>query len=369
MMIDTKRDVNSTHENWVMSKRYRIGILGATGVVGQKFIELLDGHPWFETAELIASDRSVGKLYPEAVTWMGTAPIPKAVSETTVKRVADPLQCDFVFSGLDSSVATELESQFASQGLPVISNAKNFRSDPTVPLLIPEVNPDHLCLIQKQSWPNGGFIVTNPNCSIVGVVCSTKPLDDAFGVDALQITTMQALSGAGYPGVSSLDIQGNVLPFIRGEEEKLEMEPLKLLGFVVDSEVQRSEISISAQCNRVPVVDGYLISISVQFREKASLEDVEGVFRNFNSPSDVIDLPSSPDQFLHLFDDPECPQPARHSLLGGGMTVSVGRLKACGVLDYRFVSLVHNTIRGAAGGAILNAELLVSKGYIGNRDF
>ena len=158
------------------------------------------------------------------------------------------------------------------------------------------------------------------------------------------------------------------MPFIRGEEEKLEMEPLKLLGSVVDSKVQRSEISISAQCNRVPVVDGHLISISVQFREKASLEDVEGVFRNFNSPSDVIDLPSSPDQFLHLFDDPECPQPARHSLLGGGMTVSVGRLKACGVLDYRFVSLVHNTIRGAAGGAILNAELLVSKGYIGNRD-
>jgi len=368
MVVYNRHEVYLTHEIWAMSKRYRIGILGATGAVGQKFVELLDGHPWFETAELIASDRSAGKLYREAVTWMGIAPIPKAVSEMTVKRAADSITCDFVFSGLDSSVATELESQFASEGLPVISNAKNFRSDPTVPLLIPEVSPEHLSLIQKQSWPNGGFIVTNPNCSTVGVVCSVKPLHDAFGVDALQITTMQALSGAGYPGVSSLEIQGNVLPFIGGEEEKLETEPLKVLGSAVDSEVQRPEISISAQCNRVPVVDGHLISISVQLKEKSSLEDVERVIKNFISPADVIDLPSSPDQFLHFFDAPECPQPARHCMLGGGMTVSVGRLKACGVLDYRFVSLVHNTIRGAAGGAILNAELLVSKGYIGYRD-
>jgi len=354
-----------------MKNRIRVGILGATGAVGQKFVELLDGHPWFEITELIASERSAGKSYRDATGWLGRKAIPDTMANVTVRGVKEKSDCDIVFSGVDSSVATELESGYASEGLSVISNARNFRMDPTVPLLIPEVNPEHVSLIKSQTWPNDGFIITNPNCSTVGVVCSVKPLFDAFGLQALHVTTMQALSGAGYPGVSSLDIQGNVLPFIAGEEEKVETEPLKILGTFVDSVpspvVNNEEFAISAQCNRVSVVDGHLISISVRFKENASLEDVESAFRNFNSPSEVAGLPSSPDEFLTFFEDPNGPQPVRHVMLGGGMTVSVGRLKRCSVLDYRFVALVHNTIRGAAGGAILNAELLVSKGLIKSR--
>ncbi len=349
-----------------MIERFRVGILGATGAVGQKFVELLAGHPWFTITAVVASDRSAGKPYREAVAWMGGSAIPGEVASLTVKTSSESVDCDFVFSGLDATVATEIETDYASRGLPVISNAKNYRMDPAVPLLIPEVNPEHISLIEKQTWPHGGFIVTNPNCATVGLVSAIKPLHDAFGLEALHVTTMQALSGAGYPGVPSLDIQGNVLPFIEGEEEKVAMEPLKLLGSISNGEVAELEIPISVQCNRVPVVDGHLLSISVRLERSAKHEDIVSALQGFTASIDGLNLPSAPERFIQYFDDDRYPQPARHAMLGNGMTVSVGRLRPCAVLDFRFVTLVHNTIRGAAGGAILNAELLVSRGYISN---
>lgn len=351
-----------------MKERFRIGILGATGAVGQKFVELLAGHPWFKITEVIASHRSAGKPYQEAVSWVGGSAIPTEVASLTVQTASDSVDCDFVFSGLDASVATEIEADYASRGIPVISNAKNYRMDPTVPLLIPEVNPEHVSLIDHQTWPQGGFIVTNPNCATVGLVSAIKPLHDAFGLQALHVTTMQALSGAGYPGVPSLDIQGNVLPFIEGEEEKVAMEPLKLLGSISNGEVAALEIPIGVQCNRVPVVDGHMLSISVRLERSAEREEIVSALQGFTASIDGLNLPSAPEKFIQYFDDDRYPQPARHVMLGDGMTISVGRIRRCAVLDFRFMALVHNTIRGAAGGAILNAELLVSRGYISNSE-
>src|SRR5690606_5348930 len=229
----------------------RVGILGATGAVGQKFVELLDGHPAFEVVALAASERSAGRPYREAANWIGSVEMPARVAEMEVLPVEpDALDCDFVFSGLDASVAGEVERRFAEAGVPVISNARNHRMDPAVPLLIPEVNPSHTALTARQETP--GFIVTNPNCSTVGLVMALKPLADAFGVEAVHVVTMQALSGAGYPGVSSLDALANVVPFIGGEEEKLATEPLKLLGTLDGDTIRPADITISAQCNRVP---------------------------------------------------------------------------------------------------------------------
>ncbi len=343
---------------------FKVGILGATGAVGQKFVELLDGHPWFEVAALIASERSAGKRYRDAVNWTGNRPMPGAVMNFSVRGIPEFMDVDFVFSGLDASVAGEAEADFASRGIPVISNARNFRMHRDVPLLIPEVNPEHTRLIEQQNWPDGGFIVTNPNCSTVCVVSAVKPLQDAFGIDALHMTTMQALSGAGYPGVPSLDILGNVIPFIGGEEEKVESEPLKLLGSLTGKGIRFLQIPVSAQCNRVPVVDGHLISISVRLKGSPPLEDVREAILGFRSPIEGMALPSDPGEFIRLFDDDLSPQPARQSFLGGGMTVSIGRLRRCPIFGVRMVALAHNTVRGAAGGAILNAELLIKQGYI-----
>ncbi len=351
-----------------MSKRFKVGILGATGAVGQKFVEILENHPWFEISALAASERSAGKKYGEVVNWIGSSPIPPALFEQEVLEARPGFDCDFVFSGLDASVAGDLERQFAEAGYPVISNARNYRMQENVPLLIPEVNPDHTALIEGQTWSNGGFIVTNPNCSTVGLVCALRPLVDAFGVELVQVTTMQALSGAGYPGVASLDALGNVVPFIGGEEEKMATEPKKLLGALKGGRVEPAEIRISAQCNRVPVLEGHLEAVSVKLKTPVEVEDVQDALRSFQSPIAGYNLPTAPDPFLHVFDDPRFPQPRRHAELGKGMTVSVGRLRRCEVLDFKFVALVHNTIRGAAGGAILNAELLIEQGYLKHRE-
>ncbi|HEX7071200.1 MAG TPA: aspartate-semialdehyde dehydrogenase [Rhodothermales bacterium] len=348
-------------------RQFNVGILGATGAVGQKFIELLEGHPWFRVTSLAASERSAGRPYREAANWIGSKPIPEQLADRVVDEAKPGIHCDLVFSGLDANVAGEIEASFAEAGYPVISNARNYRMQDDVPLLIPEVNPDHTTLIEKQRWESGGFIVTNPNCSTVGLVSALRPLVDAFGVEAVQVTTMQALSGAGYPGVASLDALGNVVPYIGGEEEKMATEPKKLLGTLRDGHVEPLEIRISAQCNRVPVLEGHLESVSVKLRGKATTEEVKEALRSWRSPIAGLNLPTAPTPFIKVFEETNFPQPRRHAELGGGMTVSVGRVRPCEVLDFKFVVLVHNTIRGAAGGAILNAELLVEQGLLTKR--
>lgn len=350
-----------------MPERLRVGILGATGAVGQTFVRLLADHPQFEVAALAASERSAGRRYREAVTWIGDEPIPPRVAEMTVQACTPDLNADFVVSGLDSAVAGEVEVAFARAGFPVISNARNHRMDPDVPLLIPEVNPDHAALIDRQAgrWRDGGFIVTNPNCSTVGLVMALKPLADRFGVEVAHVVTLQALSGAGYPGVSALDSVANVVPHIPGEEEKLAVEPRKLLGTLTeDLTLVPAEIRVSAQCTRVPVVDGHLECVSVGLGGSASPQAVAECFRGWRGPLTELHLPTAPSQPIVVMDDPAHPQPRRHAGLGGGMAVSVGRIQSCPVLGVRFVVLSHNTVRGAAGGALLNAELLLAQGRL-----
>ncbi len=347
-----------------MKQPLKAGILGATGAVGQKFVELLDGHPQFETAVLAASERSAGRPYREAANWIGAREMPEAVAERTVV-LAEPealAGCDFVFSGLDAPAAEALEHRFAEAGLPVISNARTHRMDPDVPLLIPEVNPDHTALVEQQTAP--AWIVTNPNCSAVGLVMALRPLVDAFGVEAVHVVTMQALSGAGYPGVSSLDILGNVVPFLPGEEEKLALEPCKLLGTLENGAVRPADLTVSAQCTRVPVLDGHLECVSVKLGAPASPEAVAEALASFRSPLAGMELPTAPARPIRVFEDERFPQPRRHVEAEGGMQVSVGRVRACAVLDVKFVVLSHNTVRGAAGGAILNAELLQAQGRL-----
>ncbi|MEM9996929.1 MAG: aspartate-semialdehyde dehydrogenase [Bacteroidota bacterium] len=352
----------------------RVGILGATGAVGQRFVQLLDGHPYFRVTALAASERSAGKPYRDAAHWTLDTPMPEIVAGMEVQTCEPPLDCDFVFSGLDSSVAGEVEAAFARVGYPVISNAKNYRMHPDVPLLIPEVNPDHTKLIERQRWNEEaddldarGYIVTNPNCSAVGLVCALKPLHDAFGIGAMHVVTMQALSGAGYPGVASLDAVANVVPYIGGEEPKLGEEPGKLLGTLTENGIEPEAILTSATCTRVPVVDGHMEAVSVQFNDHWEMEEVVEALRSFTSPIDALNLPSAPSPLIRVFDEDAYPQPRRHVHLGGGMQVSVGRLRECELLDVKFIVLSHNTIRGAAGGAILNAELLRAQGYLNPR--
>ena len=351
-----------------MDQSLRVGILGATGAVGQIFVQLLADHPWFEVAALAASERSAGHAYRDAVNWIGKNAIPPRIAAMTVEPTEPGLDCDFVFSGLSSSVAGEVERAFAEAGYPVISNAKNYRMQDDVPLLIPEVNPDHIGLIDEQDWgAEGGFIVTNPNCSTVGLVCALRPLVDAFGVELVQATTLQALSGAGHPGVPSLDALGNVIPYIGGEEDKMATEPRKLLGTFANGQIAPAEITVSAQCNRVPVKDGHTSCVSLKLAQDATPDAVREALRSFESPLAGKGLPSAPETFIHVDDAPDYPQPDRHVNRGNGMTVSAGRIRPCEVLDIKFVTLVHNTVRGAAGGAVLNAELLAQEGYLAPR--
>ena len=350
-----------------MENKLKVGILGATGAVGQRFVTLLNAHPWFEVSALLASPRSAGKRYAEAANWFGSEPLPRQIGEMEVTDAAEFADVDFVFSGMDAAVAGQIELSWAQHGIPVISNARNFRMEQNVPLLIPEVNPDHIGLIDRQEYSEDGFIVTNPNCSTIGLVSALKPLHDAFGLKAVHVTTLQALSGAGYPGVSSLDILGNVVPHIGGEEEKIESEPLKLFGTLTENGLDMLDVPISAQCNRVPVIDGHTLSISVRLGDNPDVDAVTNAFRSFESPLRALNLPSSPSEFIHVVDDGLGPQPTRHVNYGTGMTISVGKIRPCPNFGIRFVALVHNTIRGAAGGAILNAEYLVRKYYLGSQ--
>lgn len=347
------------------SNEYSVGILGATGAVGQTFIQLLDDHPWFTVTAVAASEQSAGKPYREAANWLSGSPIPSDVAELQV-QTTDPeeMDCDFVFSALSSSVAGEIEKAFAEAGFPVVSNAKNYRLHDQVPLLIPEVNPDHLALIEQQDWGSEGFVVTNPNCSTVGLVCGLRPLLDEREIEAVQVTMLQALSGAGYPGVPSLDAVGNVVPYIGGEEDKMATEPRKILGALGDQRVDPADLTVSAQCTRVPVRHGHLACASVRFREDVGADTVRETLEGYRPPLAHRELPSQPDPFLQVLDAPDAPQPQRHVDAGGGMTVSVGRIQDCPVNDVKFVLLSHNTIRGAAGGALLNAELLAAEGYL-----
>jgi len=348
---------------------FKVGVLGATGAVGQKFIRLLEQHPWFTIKALGASERSAGKKYKQAVHWIEKTEMPADAAELEVKE-CDPTQfkgIDFVFSGLDSSVADEIEKTFAEAGIPVISNAKNYRMHEQVPLLVPEVNPDHIDLIKKQSFSSdgSGWIVTNPNCVSVPLSMSLKPLKDAFGIDEVVVTSMQSVSGAGYPGVPSLDIVANVVPYIGGEEPKVETESTKVLGTLSDRSITFDEFTIQATAVRVPTIEGHLLSVAVKLQNApASLLEVEEAFTGWNNPIAELELPSSPKQPIRLYKENRYPQPRLHADREGGMQTAVGRLREGTVMDIGYVTMAHNTIRGAAGGAILNAELLAAKGYI-----
>lgn len=350
-----------------MSNRLRVGILGATGVVGQRFIQLLESHPQFEVSALAASDRSQGKTYAEACTWRLPGEMPERVKPIVVQPPAPPLDCDLVFSSLPGDMAKEAEENFARAGYPVISNSLPHRMGADVPLLIPEVNPDHIALIDTQRAARGydrGFIVTNPNCSAIVVVMALAPLHAKFGVSSCVVTTMQALSGAGYPGVASLDATDNVIPFIGGEEEKIEAETLKLLGRLSEGTIADATMLVSAQCNRVNVTDGHLAAIRVKLSEPASLDQVREALASFTSVPQELKLYSAPARPIIVRDEVDRPQPRLDRDAGKGMSVSVGRIATDKVLDFRFVALGHNTIRGAAGAAILNAELLAARGYL-----
>jgi len=350
-----------------LEKKLRVGVLGATGLVGQRIVSLLADHPWFELTEVAASERSSGKTYAEAVRWHLDAPIPAVARDLVVRSLSPSLECDFVFSALDSSVAGGAEEDFARAGYPVVSNSRNHRMDPDVPLLIPEVNVAHLDAIPLQQKNRGyetGFIVTNPNCSTAGLVLVLKPLADAFGLEKIFVVTLQATSGAGYPGVASMDIQGNVVPFIGGEEEKMESEPQKLLGKWNGERFVDAGLGISAHCNRVPVLDGHLECVSVSLKKIASLREVREVLSEFEVSSEVAALPSALRNPVVVLEDENRPQPRRDVNAGNGMAAVVGRVRECPLLDIKLTLLSHNLVRGAAGAALLNAELLAARGLL-----
>jgi aspartate-semialdehyde dehydrogenase len=346
-------------------KKLPVGILGATGMVGQRFVQLLEHHPWFEIAWLAASDRSSGKLYAEAVHWKISTPLPHRIAQMRVSSATPASAPHIIFAALDSDVALTLEPLFAANGCAVISNSSAFRMAPDVPLVIPEVNSDQFELIDRQATrlKSGGYIVTNPNCCAVGLAIALKPLDEAFGLEAIFVSTMQAVSGAGYPGVPSMDILGNVVPYIKNEEEKLEAETLKLLGKVSNGAVTPLSAKITAHCNRVAVEDGHTECVSVKFREPATLDHILDVWHEFR-PLFEAGLPSAPEQPIFYLDAHDRPQPRLDVNRGHGMTTSIGRLRPCGLLDYKFTLLSHNTIRGAAGAAVLNAEVLYTAGKL-----
>ena len=351
--------------------KWKVGILGATGAVGQRMIELLADHPWFTVSEVAASERSAGKLYRDAARWTLDGSAPAAAGALTVKPVVPPLDCDLVLSGLDSSVAGPIEEEFAAAGYPVLSNSSNHRMAEDVPLVIPEVNPDHLDILPLQKKRRGyttGCLITNSNCTTMGLAMALKPLNDAFGVKEVMAVTMQAISGAGYPGVPSLDILDNVIPHIGGEEDKVETEPRKILGRLTGGAVEFAKMKISAMCNRVHVLDGHTECVSVRLERKATVKDLAKVLAEFSGEPQRLRLPTAPEHPILVTEQPDRPQPRRDRNAGKGMSVVVGRLRPCEILDFKFTLLVHNTIRGAAGAAILNAELLAERGLLPHRN-
>ncbi|HEY2352965.1 MAG TPA: aspartate-semialdehyde dehydrogenase [Candidatus Acidoferrum sp.] len=351
-------------------RKWRAGILGATGLVGQRIVKLLSTHPWFELTAVAASERSSGKRYSEAVRWHLDGPVCENARDLVVKGLEPTLDCDFVFSALDSSVAGTAEEDFAAAGYPVISNSKNHRMDPDVPLIIPEVNAAHLEAIPVQQKKRGydrGFMVTNPNCSTAGLVLVLKPLADAFGLEKVFVVTLQAVSGAGYPGIATLDIQSNVIPFISGEEEKLETEPQKLLGKWDGARFVDAGIGLAAHCNRVAVLDGHLECVSIGLKKIASLYEVQEALRTFEIDAQLAALPSALRHPIIVLEEENRPQPRRDVEAGGGMAAVVGRVRACPLLDVKLTLLSHNLVRGAAGAAVMNAELLAARGLFKSR--
>jgi aspartate-semialdehyde dehydrogenase len=350
-----------------MQTRLPVGILGATGIVGQRFVQMLESHPWFEVAWLAASDRSEGRPYGEAVRWKLKTPIPPGVAAMRVSPASPDSAPKVIFAALDTSIAAELEPRFADAGCGVVSNSSALRMHKDVPLVIPEVNPDHIKLLECQAWrrKSGGFVVTNPNCSAIGLVMALAPLEREFGIDTVMAVTMQAVSGAGYPGVASLDILGNVIPYIAKEEEKMEEETRKLLGRLNGAGITMAEFGMSAQCNRVAVEDGHTESVSVKLKKRAGAEEIIAAWNEFRSEPQKLRLPTAPEQPVQYLTASDRPQPRFDADCGNGMTATVGRLRPCGVLDWKFTVLSHNTIRGAAGAALLNAELLKVQGYLG----
>ncbi len=352
-----------------LKDRIPVAVLGATGSVGQRMVALLEGHPWFRLGSVTASERSAGRTFQEAASWVLPTPIPEEVAGMQVRATGPELEERLLFSALDASVAGSVETEYAQRGHVVVSNARNHRMDPDVPLLVPEVNPDHLDLVARQSF-GGGAIITNPNCSTIGMTLALAPLHRAFGVERVNVVTLQAISGAGIPGVSSLQIIDNIIPYISGEEEKLETEPLKILGELADGLVAPAPLTVSAQCNRVPVVDGHTLCISVELGRGVSAEAIIDVWDSFRGEPHALGLPSAPSRPVVYVDEPDQPQPRMHRDLGNGMAVAVGRLRPCPLLGWKFVTTSHNTVRGAAGGALLCAELAVARRAVeGLRDF
>lgn len=342
--------------------RYSVGVLGATGMVGQKFIQLLEGHPWFKVTSLAASERRVGKKYGEEVNWIVSQDIPEFAKDIEMVPM-DPkyVDADIVFSALPSSVAKEVEPKFAEAGFVVASNASAYRMDEDIPLIIPEVNPDHLGLIEIQKKKRGwdGFIVTNPNCTTIVLVVSLKPLMD-LGLKSVRVASMQALSGAGYPGVPSLAITDNIIPFIKGEEDKVETESLKLLGKFDGEKVQFADIEVSASCHRIPVIDGHTEAVWVEFKGSVDVEEVKKAFKSLKP----LDLPTSPEEVIIIREEPDRPQPRLDRDAGNGMSVVIGRIRKDGENGVKYIVMGHNTVRGAAGASILNAELMVQEKII-----
>ncbi|RLF96621.1 aspartate-semialdehyde dehydrogenase [Thermococci archaeon] len=340
----------------------KVGIIGATGIVGQRFIDLLHDHPFFKLTEIIASENSAGKRFSEACRYQ-VKQFPEKISSMEVKSIKDDLDCELIFSAIPSKAAKRTEELLAERGYIVASNASAHRMDRDVPLVISEVNPEHLALIesQKKRRKSDGFIITNPNCATIQLVLALKPVHDAFTVKKVYVVSMQAVSGAGYPGVASLDIIDNIIPYIKNEEEKVETEPLKILGEFEGDHIENADIRISASCNRVDVMEGHLECVTVQLREKPDIESFKNAIKNFRGLPQRLNLPSAPKKPLILMEEEERPQPRLDRDKERGMACSVGRVREDPILDFKFIVLGHNTIRGAAGASILNAELLYRK--------
>jgi aspartate-semialdehyde dehydrogenase len=350
-----------------MNKKTPVGILGATGTVGQRFIQLLEAHPWFEVEWLAASDRSAGKTYAEAAKWNLSTPLPEPIARMTVSQAEPSGKAPkLIFAALDAKAAREIEPAFAAAGHAVVSNSSAFRLQEDVPLVIPEVNGDHMALIKHQQWykQSGGFMVTNPNCSAIGLVLALAPLHRRFEVDKVFVATMQAVSGAGYPGVPSMDILGNVIPYIANEEDKMEAESRKLLGSLQEARVAPADLALSAHCNRVAVEDGHTESVSVKLRRPARSEEIVAAWQEFRCLPQKLKLPTAPEQPVIYDTAPDRPQPRLDRDRGQGMSAVTGRLRPCNIFDWKFTVLSHNTIRGAAGAAVLNGELLKAQGYL-----
>jgi aspartate-semialdehyde dehydrogenase len=350
-----------------MQSKHPIGILGATGMVGQRFIQLLESHPWFEVTWLAASDRSSGKKYGDAAKWRLDTPLPERIARMTVSPAEPEGAPKIIFAALDADIARDMEPKFAAAGCAVVSNSSAFRMHANVPLVIPEVNAEHLHLIEEQPWrkESGGYMVTNPNCSAIGLVLALKPIEERFGIEQIFVTTMQAVSGAGYPGVPSMDILGNVIPYIKSEEEKMEAETLKLLGRFEGHAVKPLAARMSAHCNRVAVEDGHTESVSLKLRQPAQAEDILAAWDEFRCLPQKLKLPTAPEQPVIYESAPDRPQPRLDRDRGRGMSAVCGRLRPCNIFDWKFTVLSHNTIRGAAGAAVLNGELLKAQGYLG----